>query len=92
MRILLVNVPHPSIGSRIPDDHLPPLGLLSIGGPLIDDRHDVPAAAVAVCAGQFVRGGTRRQLRHRFEPGIVLDRDGECPARLVRHHYRGKSG
>ena len=27
MRILLINVPHPSIGSRIPDDHLPPLGL-----------------------------------------------------------------
>ncbi|MBR1155910.1 hypothetical protein [Bradyrhizobium sp. JYMT SZCCT0428] len=25
MRILLINVPHPSIGSRIPDDHLPPL-------------------------------------------------------------------
>ncbi|ODA66490.1 biotin synthase [Methyloligella halotolerans] len=41
MRVLLVNIPHPSIGSRIPDDHLPPLGLLSIGGPLIDDGHDV---------------------------------------------------
>ena len=41
MRILLVNVPHPSIGSRIPDDHLPPLGLLSVGGPLIDDGHEV---------------------------------------------------
>ena len=41
MRIVLINVPHPSIGSRIPDDHLPPLGLLSIGGPLIDDGHDV---------------------------------------------------
>ncbi|HVI29964.1 magnesium-protoporphyrin IX monomethyl ester anaerobic oxidative cyclase [Hansschlegelia sp.] len=41
MRIVLVNVPHPSIGSRIPDDHLPPLGLLAVGGPLIDDGHDV---------------------------------------------------
>src|SRR5215475_6133654 len=41
MRILLVNVPHPAIGSRIPDDHLPPLGLLAIGGPLIDDGHVV---------------------------------------------------
>ena len=41
MRVLLVNVPHPSIGSRIPDDHLPPLGLLAIGGPLIDDGHTV---------------------------------------------------
>jgi len=41
MRILLINVPHPSIGSRIPDDHLPPLGLLAIGGPLIDSGHEV---------------------------------------------------
>ncbi|GAB6845207.1 anaerobic magnesium-protoporphyrin IX monomethyl ester cyclase [Methylorubrum rhodinum] len=41
MKILLVNVPHPAIGSRIPDDHLPPLGLLAIGGPLIDDGHTV---------------------------------------------------
>ena len=41
MGILLINVPHPSIGSRIPDDHLPPLGLLAIGGPLLDDGHDV---------------------------------------------------
>jgi anaerobic magnesium-protoporphyrin IX monomethyl ester cyclase len=41
VRVLLINVPHPSIGSRIPDDHLPPLGLLAIGGPLIDDGHDV---------------------------------------------------
>src|SRR5687767_7174707 len=41
MRILLLNVPHPSIGSRIPDDHLPPLGLLAIGGPLIDAGFEV---------------------------------------------------
>ncbi len=41
MRILIVNPPHPAIGSRIPDDHLPPLGLLSIGAPLIDDGHEV---------------------------------------------------
>ncbi len=41
MKIVIVNPPHPAIGSRIPDDHLPPLGLLSIAGPLIDDGHDV---------------------------------------------------
>ena len=41
MRILLINVPHPAIGSRIPKEQLPPLGLLSIGGPLIDAGHDV---------------------------------------------------
>ena len=41
MRIVLVNIPHPAIGSRIPKEQLPPLGLLSVGGPLLDDGHDV---------------------------------------------------
>lgn len=41
MRILLINPPHTAIGSRIPREQLPPLGLLSIGGPLIDDGHQV---------------------------------------------------
>ncbi|KPH78979.1 magnesium-protoporphyrin IX monomethyl ester anaerobic oxidative cyclase [Bosea vaviloviae] len=41
MNILLVNVPHPAIGSRIPKEQLPPFGLLCIGGPLIDDGHHV---------------------------------------------------
>jgi anaerobic magnesium-protoporphyrin IX monomethyl ester cyclase len=34
--ILLINPPHTAIGSRVPKEHLPPLGLLSVGGPLID--------------------------------------------------------
>src|SRR5580765_6802199 len=41
MKILLINPPHPSIGSRIPREHLPPLGLLSLGGPLLDAGHKV---------------------------------------------------
>src|SRR5262245_53699577 len=41
MRILLLNPPHVAIGSRIPREQLPPLGLLSIGGPLVDAGHDV---------------------------------------------------
>ncbi|MEO0532977.1 MAG: magnesium-protoporphyrin IX monomethyl ester anaerobic oxidative cyclase [Cyanobacteria bacterium P01_A01_bin.123] len=41
MRILIVNPLHPAIGSRIPREQLPPLGLLSIGGPLLDAGHDV---------------------------------------------------
>jgi len=41
MKILIINPPHLSIGSRMPNEHLPPLGLLSIGGPLIDKGHDV---------------------------------------------------
>ncbi len=40
MQILILNVPHPSIGSSI-SDHLPPLGLLSIAGPLIDAGYSV---------------------------------------------------
>lgn len=41
MRILIVNPPHLAIGSRIPREQLPPLGLLSVGGPLLDAGHDV---------------------------------------------------
>lgn len=41
MKILIVNPPHPAIGSRIPREHLPPLGLLSLGGPLLDAGHQV---------------------------------------------------
>lgn len=40
-KILLINPPHTAIGSRIPTEQLPPLGLLSIGGPLIDAGFDV---------------------------------------------------
>ena len=36
MHITLVNPPHTAIGSRMPHEHLPPLGLLAVGGPLID--------------------------------------------------------
>ena len=39
MHIVLVNIPHPAIGSRIPKEQLPPYGLLCVGGPLIDDGH-----------------------------------------------------
>jgi len=41
MRILLLNPPHIAIGSRIPREQLPPLGLLSTGGSLVDAGHDV---------------------------------------------------
>lgn len=41
MHILIINPPHESIGSRMPGEMLPPLGLLAIGGPLLDDGHVV---------------------------------------------------
>ena len=41
MRITLLHPPHTAIGSRVPREHLPPFGLLCIGGPLIDAGHQV---------------------------------------------------
>lgn len=41
MHILLLNVPHPAIGSRIPWEQLPPFGRLCVGGRLIDDGRTV---------------------------------------------------
>jgi anaerobic magnesium-protoporphyrin IX monomethyl ester cyclase len=41
MKTLLINPPHTAIGSRIPGEHLPPLGLLSVAGPLIDSGFSV---------------------------------------------------
>ncbi|WP_404790635.1 magnesium-protoporphyrin IX monomethyl ester anaerobic oxidative cyclase [Altericista sp. CCNU0014] len=41
MNILILNPPHPAIGSRIPREQLPPLGLLCVGGSLLDAGHDV---------------------------------------------------
>lgn len=41
MKITLLNPPHRAIGSRVPGELLPPLGLLMIGGPLIDAGHVV---------------------------------------------------
>ena len=41
MKALLANVAHPAIGSRLAGEHLPPLGLLAVGGPLIDAGHEV---------------------------------------------------
>lgn len=41
MRIVLLNPPHRSIGSRVPGELLPPYGLLCVGGPLIDAGHEV---------------------------------------------------
>jgi len=41
VRVLLINPPHPSVSSRCHEGRMPPLGLLSVGGPLIDAGHEV---------------------------------------------------
>ena len=50
MRILLINSMHTAIGSRIPTEHLPPLGLLAVGGPLLDAGHKVKLLDADICA------------------------------------------
>jgi anaerobic magnesium-protoporphyrin IX monomethyl ester cyclase len=69
MRILLVNPPHPAIGSRIPREQLPPLGLLAIGGPLLDAGHDVTLldAEQGPLSHQEI---VQRVVRH--QPQVVL--------------------
>ena len=69
MRILIINPPHESIGSRMPGEMLPPLGLLAIGGPLIDDGHDV-ALLDADVDNMPVGNIIRRAVLH--EPEAVL--------------------
>ena len=49
MRIMLINPPHSSIGSRLAGEHLPPLGLLSIGGPLVDRGYEVQLLDADYC-------------------------------------------
>lgn len=69
MRILLINVPHPSIGSRIPKDHLPPLGLLFVGGALIDTGHEtrlLDGELAPLTTEQIVKAALA------FAPGAIL--------------------
>lgn len=64
MKITLVNPPHTAIGSRIPREHLPPLGLLSIGGPLLDAGFQVDlldAELAPMSLPQIVQEVRRRQ-------------------------------
>ena len=41
MRVLLLNPPHPAVSSRCHKGQMPPLGLLAVGGPVIDAGHQV---------------------------------------------------
>src|SRR5262245_59590687 len=41
MRVLLLNPRHPAVSSRCHEGRMPPLGLLAVGGPLIDAGHEV---------------------------------------------------
>lgn len=81
MRILIVNPPHPAIGSRIPLEQLPPLGLLSIGGPLIDAGHEVSlldGELGPLSHDEMVR----RVVRHRPE-ALLIGHSGSTSAHPI---------
>jgi anaerobic magnesium-protoporphyrin IX monomethyl ester cyclase len=69
MKILLINPPHPAIGSRIPREHLPPLGLLALGGPLIEAGFEMK-----LVDGEFGPMSVKDILEEAlsFEPDAVL--------------------
>lgn len=74
MRVLLLNPPHTAIGSRcVPDDRLPPLGLLSIGGPLLDAGHQVELFDADLPAARGVRGETDRGLEGTLPFSAIVD-------------------
>ncbi|MBO9621954.1 MAG: magnesium-protoporphyrin IX monomethyl ester anaerobic oxidative cyclase [Sphingomonas sp.] len=81
MRILLVNVPHPAIGSRIPREQLPPLGLLSIGGPLIDDGHEV--ALLDAEFGPMSHGEVVDEIVRRAPEAVLFGHSGSSSAQPI---------
>jgi anaerobic magnesium-protoporphyrin IX monomethyl ester cyclase len=74
MKILIVNPPHPSIGSRIPQEHLPPLGLLALGGPLIDAGHRVELLDAEF--GPMTMERIVSEIRHRAPDAVLLGHSG----------------
>src|ERR1041384_6232606 len=81
MRILLLNPPHVAIGSRIPREQLPPLGLLSIGGPLIDAGHDVTLLD-AELGPLSPDPGVRRAVEHRPQ-ALLIGHSGSTSAHPI---------
>ncbi len=78
MRILLLNPPHTAIGSRIPKEHLPPLGLLSIGGPLIDAGHEVTLLDAEI--GPLSQDEIVRRVVHHRPEAILIGHSGSTSA------------
>jgi len=78
MRILIINPPHTAIGSRIPSEHLPPLGLLALGGPLLDAGHDVELLDAEF--GPMPLPEILRQVRRRAPQAVLLGHSGSSSA------------
>ncbi len=81
MKILLVNPPHPSIGSRIPREHLPPLGLLALGGPLLDAGHRVELLDAEF--GPMTVADVASEVRRRAPDAVLLGHSGSTSGHPV---------
>lgn len=78
MNILLLNPPHPAIGSRIPHEHLPPLGLLALGGPLLDAGHRVELLDAEF--GPMTPAQIVTELQRRAPDAVFLGHSGSTSA------------
>ncbi len=69
MNILFINIAHQAIGSRVPSEHLPPLGLLCVAGPLIDNGHQAE-----LLDADLLNLSTSRILDHVIsaQPGVIM--------------------
>jgi anaerobic magnesium-protoporphyrin IX monomethyl ester cyclase len=78
MRLTLLNPPHTAIGSRVPREHLPPLGLLAIGGPLIDAGHQV--SLLNADPGNLPDGEILRRLVAQASDAVLIGHSGSTSA------------
>lgn len=78
MRITLLHPAHTAIGSRVPQENLPPFGLLCLGGPLIDAGHDV--SLVNADLGPLNDTETLRQIIASRPHAVLIGHSGSTSA------------
>ncbi|WP_054302420.1 magnesium-protoporphyrin IX monomethyl ester anaerobic oxidative cyclase [Gemmobacter sp. LW-1] len=81
MRIALLNPPHRAIGSRVPKEQLPPLGHLTIGGPLIDAGHAV--RLINADPGPMTDAGILSALTENPPEAVLIGHAGSTSAHPV---------
>jgi anaerobic magnesium-protoporphyrin IX monomethyl ester cyclase len=81
VRILLVNPPYQTLTSNLGVGHQVPLGLLAVGGPLLEAGHDVRLLD-AECL--HLNNGAIARAVHRLRPDAVMTgRAGSTPAHPI---------
>ncbi|MCA3554658.1 MAG: cobalamin-dependent protein [Aestuariivirga sp.] len=81
MKIAPLNPPHRAIGSRVPGELLPPLGLLMVGGPLIDAGHHVRLINADIAPMSVVE--ILADLRRNVPDALLIGHSGSTSAHPV---------